>query len=360
MRAAALALPAGPVAAPKRRAAGGRSLVARTLMLQRTAGNRAVARLAAPRTGLRATSAMHRFAAKAVGFMRRNGDLPLQYYARYLGAAVNEELAAVGCPAVNVTVGAGMLSAAAEFEEQGWAMALNPEEFSHREGVERIGDLTDDEAGIIAMTVYHEARHAEQHFRVARLLAAEHGDLGQLDVPEEVAQAAADAPLAGSRAERAEAADWRSNLIGADSTYREAVTWWLGEARKAAHLAHDGLDARERIESMVRGWTKGPGSAAQVIRAHRGELGARTSSQIGAQIARDIARIDTALAAVQKALAGAEPKPLTDALIALYKALYDAYKNQPVEADAWAAGGALFDVFATEAAKRKASAGAIP
>jgi hypothetical protein len=356
LRAAALPAPVlRPRATPRRGAAGP------LLTLQRQAGNRAVARLVAPRTGLRTSPALHRFAAKAVSFLRRNGDLPLQYYARYLGAAVNEELAAVGCPAVNVTISPGVMSAAAEFEGQLWTMAVNPDEFTHREGVEKLGDLTDDEAGIIAMTVYHEARHAEQHFRMARLLAAEHALAGDLDIPDEVAAAAKAKPLKGSRAERTEASDWRTNEIGADRTYREAVTWWMGEARKAAHLAQGdpSADTRERIESMVRGWTKGGGSAAQVIHAHAGELGARRSSKIGAQIAKDIARIDAALAEVQGALQSKDAKPLADALVKLYKALYDAYRDQPVEADAWDAGYAVFDAFSAEA-KRHAAAAAVP
>ena len=37
--------------------------------------------------------------------------------------------------------------------------------------------LTEDEAAIIAMTVYHEARHGEQHFRIARLEAGEGKEL---------------------------------------------------------------------------------------------------------------------------------------------------------------------------------------
>jgi hypothetical protein len=131
--------------------------------LQRAVGNRGmgqvVAREAATKpaatrqTGIRSSRAIERFAHKAVGFFRRNGDLPLKYFAIYLGAAVNEELAAIGCPAVHVTISQGALGAAAEFNASGWEMALNPAEFSHRPEVEKLGDLTPDEAAIIAMTV---------------------------------------------------------------------------------------------------------------------------------------------------------------------------------------------------------------
>src|SRR5262249_14258639 len=146
----------------------------------------------------------------------------------------------------------GALGAAAEFEVGDWQMALNPDEFVHREGVETIGQLTADEAGIIAMTVYHEARHAEQHHRLMRL---EHGDESE-----------------GSGQELAEAREWQGNESGEDATYREAVTSWLFELRDAARLAHGVTDdtaeeAHRKIGSALRGWNKS-NAAEPYIRSH--------------------------------------------------------------------------------------------
>ena len=75
--------------------------------------------------------AITRYARKAVSFFRRNPDLPLKYFAIYLGAAVNGELEAVGSKAVEVKIDDGALGAAAEFDASSWRMYLNPSEFTH-------------------------------------------------------------------------------------------------------------------------------------------------------------------------------------------------------------------------------------
>jgi hypothetical protein len=285
-----------------------------------------------------------------VSFLGRNGDGQLKYYAIYLGAAVNEELAAIGCPAVKVST-KGVIGGAAEFDASGWTMTLNPDAFSHRPEVSTMGDLTSDEAAFIAMTVFHEARHAEQRFRVARLQAGEGHEPG-FEMDEDVAQAAAAAPLTGSGREVQEAKEWRTNQIGEDATYREAVTWWLTDLRTAAHLAHDvdahsAADTRERLGRLLRSWGK-PGAAADVIRNHLASAQARKK----AVIIRDVTRIthayDRAVAAHGQLPEGAQPdefKPLAEALIELNKAVYAAYGDQPIEADAWDAGNATYDAF---------------
>jgi hypothetical protein len=201
-------------------------------------------------------------------------------------------------------------------------MVLNPDMFSPRRHATLMGDLTSDEAASIAMTVVHEARHAEQRFRVARLQAGEGKDAG-FEMDDEAAVAAAAAPLRGGGQEVREAREWRENEIGEDATYREAVSWWTTNIRPVIKIANDaGPDAYERIGHNLKGWG-GPGGAATGLYA----------------ILSPTSKPD-------------EFEPITNALIDLNKAIYKAYVDQPIESDAWAAGNATHDAYAKQAAAR--------
>jgi hypothetical protein len=331
-------------------------VAAKVLGLQRTAGNRAarqaVARRPARHTGMRKDKAIERYAAKAVKFWRRNGDLPLKYFAIYLGAAVNEELAAIGVPAVQVKVAKDESGPAAEFYASDWLMVLHPSGFTNREDVHTMGELTPEEAAGVAMTIYHEARHAEQNFRVARLFAAEHKAL-PFDMEEKAAGAATHAPLKGASAlEMSEARDWRTNVAGEDSTYREAVSWWTSEASKAAKLARDvkaddAADVRDRLGRLLHGWSK-PGGAEETVRSSLSAAKARKATLVVKDINRITAafdRADKAFKALPETVTPADFKPLADALLELSKAVYAAYTDQPIETDAWDTGLAVYDAF---------------
>jgi hypothetical protein len=251
-------------------------------------------------------------------------------------------------------MGSGALGAAAEFDAGSWTMTINPDEFTHRPDVATLDELTPDEAGLIAMTVYHEARHAEQHFRVARLLAGEHQDM-PADMDADAAEAAARLPLdprTASPQEVEEARAWRTNEMGEDANYREAVTWWMHDALKATRLAHavkseDAAAVRERLGRLIAGWSK-PGAAADYVHSHFA-----SAEQRGASVIEDdITNVDATLDRVQTALAALAPdakpadfKPLADALADLYRAIVKAYHDQPVEADAYGAGDAAFEDF---------------
>ena len=344
----------------KRQAERDASAATAVLRLQQAAGNQAVGRMLARRaaaphqTGLRKPQAIERFVHKAVAFWQRNGDLRLLHYALYLGAAVNEELAAIGVPAVAVSIREGMEGAAGEFDAASWGMTLNPTVFTPRAGVDTMGQLTSDEAGIIAMRVYHEARHAEQNFRIARLDAGEHAEHG-IELDDAAAAAAAAAPLDprhASAQELREAREWRTNQSGADATYREAVTSWGSAVRTAARLARDvdvahAADVRERLGRIIKGWRK-PGAAAEYIRSHLADAQTRKAALVVTDITRMDDGVDRAEAAWSRLREDAQPpdfKPLADALGDLARAVYTAYRDQPVEHDAWDAGGATFDAF---------------
>ena len=295
-------------ATPRR--ARGRAALAPALKLQRAIGNKAVGQVLAraparPRqTGLRRDDAIARYCRKAVIFWLNNPDAELHHFARFLGAAANTELNALGIPDVRVhvkNVGAG--GAAAIFDHEGWAMFINPDTFTHRpDEVKMLGDLTEDEAAIIAMTVYHEARHGEQHFRIARLEAGQGKEIDPMMDADAAAAAAAD-PLKARGAdplELREARDWYSVEYGDDATYREAVTDWQGKIREMARLARDvkpdgTADLRDRIGSLLKGWSK-YGGAAEYVRSHLAGAKKRGMTTIVKNISRINAAYDVVAA----------------------------------------------------------------
>jgi hypothetical protein len=337
---------------------GGGGAGSAVMDLQHTAGNKAVgqaiARHRPAQTGLRKPDAIERFVHKAVGFFNRNPDGRLIEYALYLGADVNTELDKVGVPPVQVRVSKEDNGASGQFFADSWHMMLYPAAFTRRPGVTKMGDLTPDEAALIAHTVYHEARHAEQHFRIARLDAAEgHAAGDELDAG--VAAAAAAAPLTartGSAQELREAREWREIESGADQTYREAVTSWSFELHDAVKLAHtidasNGADLRARIGRQLAHWTKGD-QVAGYIRGHLADARARKATRI----ATEITHLDKLITAAQRAFAATPENPtpqqwarFNDALLELFRAIDKAYRNQSIEADAYATGNATFDAF---------------
>jgi hypothetical protein len=326
--------------------------------LQHTAGNKAVgqalARHRPAQTGLRRPEAIERFVHKAVAFFDRNPDGRLIEYALYLGADVNTELEKVGVPAVGVHVSKADNGASGQFFADSWRMELYPAAFTRREGVTTMGDLTPDEAALVAHTVYHEARHAEQHFRIARLDAAEgHAAGDELDAG--VAAAAAAAPLTGrtgTAQELREAREWREIESGADQTYREAVTSWSFELHDAVKLAHtidatNGADLRARIGRQLAHWTKDD-QVAGYIRGHLADARSRKATRVAAEITH----LDTLITAAQHAFAATPDSPtpqqwarFSDALLELFRAIDKAYRNQSIEADAYATGNAAYDAF---------------
>jgi hypothetical protein len=101
--------------------------------------------------------------------------------------AINARLTAVGVPAIGAITKEG--GGNAHFKKQTWTVSVDPD-FAMRGGPTAPGELL--------TTVYHEARHAEQDFLVARHMArdktaaeiaAEH------EIPAPVAEAAKASPL---------------------------------------------------------------------------------------------------------------------------------------------------------------------
>jgi hypothetical protein len=351
--------------AGQRQAVVDASLPATILNLQRTAGNRAVGRIlarqpvakTAPKArqiGLRNEAVLQRFTNKAAAFIARNRDGRLIEFAIYLGAAINVELDELGIPDVRVVTSKVDIPASGQFFADSWTMVINSKHFSYH-GAKTMGELTPGEAAIIAGTILHEARHAEQHFRIARLEAAEGKDPGARWLDEDAAKAAAASPLdlsARNAAEVKEAKAWRTNVYGADAVYRQVVTLWQEDLRDWAHRLADATnenaeDLRQRLGGLLSGWAK-PDHAIDVIRKHLPSARARRANQVIADVTRittEYARVEAAFARVPAGADAAALKPLAEATKELFRAVIAAYMNQPVEADAHAAGNATFAAY---------------
>jgi hypothetical protein len=198
---------------------------------------------------------------------RFGGDAQLQVFDRWeelgtaaaradaLVAAVNPRLAAAKVPALTVTLYDGdSPTEKGSFDFTGWTMRLN------RRLLEQTG-LGRDDAALLAEVVYHEARHSEQWFSMARLRAGQGlsaaAIVTELGIPADIATAARDAPIRPGSVAAVSAAGWYESVAGSGAAHREdvltrlrAAGWAVTEARcrckQAPSPANDELLARAR------------------------------------------------------------------------------------------------------------------
>jgi hypothetical protein len=183
---------------------------------------------------------------------------------------VNVELKKTHVPEVGSRPDASKTFDNAEFDFQTWQLSIGSQ------GLD--APMSDDQVAEMADTVYHESRHAEQWFRIARLKAGEDpaptaAELaGSLYIPQGIATAALARPLkpltkvqkafhSKKYAERHqtkmdEAASWHHSIYGAGGAHRGAV---LGD------IANRNAEYRALSEE-VDAWGVG-GSAQNKVRA---------------------------------------------------------------------------------------------
>lgn len=231
-------------------------------------------------TGLKKEAAISEFAGK-VKARTTGGKNPLgsiKQWATLNAAAkiakvtkyVNAELDKTHVPKVTSTADAGSRFNSALFDFTPWSVSIGSQ------GLD--APMSDDEVADMANSVYHECRHAEQWFRIARLKAGEApkpkaADLAaSLGIPQAVAKAALDRPLkpltalqkafhSKKYAERHqnkldEAAAWHHGIYGAGGAHRGAVY---------ADLANRHAEYMQLVEE-VDAWGVG-GAAENKIRA---------------------------------------------------------------------------------------------
>ena len=171
-----------------------------------------------PTTGLASEQEMRTYADKVWQLQHTWADLDIGGRTKAMSQAVNATLEKFGVPTVrvvsdnnNAMVGT---SSSAGFTKNTWFIYL---------GSDLTGpDVTPQKLAGAANSVYHEARHAEQTFRVARKMAYEKKTADEiseiLDIPPDVARDAVADPLIPGTSEEAddhwaEAVLWESNML---------------------------------------------------------------------------------------------------------------------------------------------------
>lgn len=360
--------------------------------LQRSAGNRAVRDLAsgasmhvlqrvpaavpAP-TGLRTSKPVNEYAREAfVALTEAPDSMPINEFAIQLVALANKQLARFGVPAMT-PLPQTLDGANAKFEPDLWMILIDLAKIDPDKKVSTVGDLTFETAAHLAGTIYHEARHAEQTFRVMRMLAADRGGSTKPDpLADElrdeyqmsdtaVTAEAVKAPLANVKAnarERVEATEWEAITIGRHSAYLSLVDGWLTSARAVAKWAknatpetidHDKVQLDYHFHSWVRddrlGFmdqhtvaiiTSTMTEGDRVVLGHMQRIAERAKPLLDAW-----KELDGRWNALDKAAQVKEVKQLLPAMSVLASELFSAYGDQPNEHDAFGAGDAARDEF---------------
>jgi hypothetical protein len=137
--------------------------------------------------------------------------------------AANEQLEAAGVPPIRLTpTWDATGSTWATFHFPGWSMNLNPTNFDPN----YYDTLTADQQNDVASTVYHEARHAEQWFRMAREragLGATQANLEGLSYPADIALLALANPILQCDRSQYEAEEWYESVYGTGSAHRDTT-----------------------------------------------------------------------------------------------------------------------------------------
>jgi hypothetical protein len=163
---------------------------------------------------------------------------------------VNERLVAAGVPAVTVVVYDGdSPRESGSFDFSTWTMQLN------RLRLE-LGGLSQNDAAQLVDTVYHEARHTEQWFRMAQLRAGQGlsaaGITAELQVPRRIAAAARADPIRSGTPEAVIAQGWWDSVYGHRAEHRERVLTDITEADWAVTEARCRCNNAPTAENQAR------------------------------------------------------------------------------------------------------------
>lgn len=271
------------------------------LDLQAAAGNAAVARLVArdgppvplaripggalvqrsPAFGLATPRATTEFAQTAVKWWTKYPGTTLANFAVIMLEEANSRLEKIGVPAVEPDTAS--TTSVGVFRSSTWTISLNVEKGTGYAPTTKVGDLKPDELADFADTFFHEARHAEQRFLMARLAVskAKNKDAkaiaAAVSIKESVAEAAIKAGGNLSSAEKQKAEQlweffdehlgykmWNNALRDSASALVEALpdpspsgvdsitAAWNALAPKVEELRKAAPGAEKRIESLSK------------------------------------------------------------------------------------------------------------
>ena len=397
----------GPVVAPVRSPVAAAPAAARLLRLQRTAGNAAVAQLVvAPVVqrqpadfGLAKSGPTTAFATVGLAYWRSNPDKTLLDFGNHLIGKASDALAVERVPAIIKPT----FEAKKErglFTAKGWTINIDLVQITTKPVTTKLRDLTAEQAGEVTDTCFHEARHAEQHFLQARVLASKDKKdaaaiQAALDIPEPVATAAFN--LRASPADRAVlpfVEQWNAFEPGGKHyDYKKFNNDLMDFTTNtiAAQPAIGGLKlgeiltARANLDTTIAGWKRdtmpfATKKASDIKGARRGPMEVQILGDLAKleQGFAKIERLDAAFGAAEAqlrrtmaAVSAGSRRALGDAaieqirldlgsrLMSIVLAIGEfsviaenAYRAYPHEADAHRVGRAVRAAFATAAKRR--------
>lgn len=161
---------------------------------------------------------------------------------------VNERLVASGVPKCNVVVN-DLPNLLGQFDFATWSLEIGRPAFAQ-------DTISAEEAADAADTVYHEARHAEQWFRMAQYLAGQGKDAdfiaNHMGIPPEQAAAAVADPLTKGSMEYLIADGWYQSVYGRDSEHRNDTLEELENAGTALDAAQAAVDANPSASNQAK------------------------------------------------------------------------------------------------------------
>jgi hypothetical protein len=269
------------------------------LRLQRAAGNAAVAQLLAVPVvqrqaaafGLAKSAPTTAFAAEGLGFWRANPDKTLLDLGSDLMRKANDTLAGEQVPPVTKPTFEPKRERGL-FTGSAWTINIDLLQITKKPVATKLRDVAADEAGEVTDTCFHEARHAEQEFLQARVLATkDKKDAAAiktaLDIPLSVATAAYD--LRASPPDRAilpYVEQW--NAFEPGGKHFNPVDLNFSEV----------LAARASLDKTIEGWKK---DTMPFAKKKASDLNAAGRGSMELQILSDLAKLQQGFAKVEKA-----------------------------------------------------------
>jgi hypothetical protein len=219
-------------------------------------------------TGIGARPAVARFVAVAKSIEKEWTTLATaDKRAQKLGDAANEELKKAGVEPCTVKVEAMDSAGALGFRT--WTLRIGSNAFA--KATVSLAELAD-----AADTIYHEARHAEQWFRMARLRAGAGKKADEIEkelkIPPTVAKAAEGKPLTGTGIEVTEATAWYESVYGSASTHRDTVLTELPKASAALTKAVTDKAAVDKDPASTAAAKKAAADKVEAARTKRADL----------------------------------------------------------------------------------------
>ncbi len=279
-----------------------------------------------------------------------------------------------------------------EFQPGRWVLGINYELLSPTTKSSTVGGLNQNEVAEIVNTIYHEIRHSEQYFRVARMLSGKgkrtEQIAQQMKIPQSIAELAVKQPLidnSKTKAELQEAKVWESFLVGKYKDYSDRITvlstllerirakWNISRSlpnKQIANIPHFAEDQKkessyspsEKLMDISSAADYSETSLKIFFNPFMEELKKDVASDVFVtSIIQRIKQINETVAEVNKAMSDISGQTISNnnikipekAAINLFDIIFSAYTNLPEEKDADKLGKAAAKAFNNQARRNE-------